>query len=155
MRVVATQMGQYNQTIREVGEVFDLLTFPDGTYPHKTKEVPKLDAEGKPTGQFELKTIKLKDGKTPAHRDFAPDQGVRQIKSGPMKGETVQLGWMRAVSPKVPVGLYPPGTDFWSPNTMLPQPWVMPVGQQDRRASPIRAHLDPAVQPDIEELEDV
>jgi len=155
MKVTATQVGQYNQVLREVGEVFELLTFPDGTYPHKMREVPKKDKDGKPiAGEFELKTIKMKDGK-PAHRDFAADQGIRIIKSGPLKGEMVQLGWMRMVPESVRVGLYPPGTDFWTPNVQLPQPYVYGIGQQDRRAAPIAAHLNPHVDAEIEELEDI
>jgi hypothetical protein len=147
-------MGQYNQIMREPGEVFDLLTFPDGTYPHKTREVEKKGPDGKGTGVFELKVIKMKDGK-PAHRDFAADQGVRLVKSGPMKGEVVQLGWMRRVDEKIPVGMYPPGTDFWSPNLQLPQAWPRSIGQQDKRATQIAAHLDPTPAAEIEELEDL
>lgn len=152
MRVTATQIGQYNQVLREVGEVFDLLNFPDGTYPHKTREVDKKSADGKVTGT-ELKTVKLKDGK-PAHRDFAPDQGVRIIKSGPGKGEVVQVGWMRQVGAHIPTGLYPPGTDFWTPNVQLPQAWQREVGVQDRRATPIATVLDTTPALEIEELED-
>jgi hypothetical protein len=153
MRVVATQVGQYNQVVREVGEVFDLLKFPDGTYPQKTRAVPKKDKDGKDTGETTLVVVKLKDGK-PAHRDFAPDQGVRVIRNGPGKGETVQSGWMRAVPAHVQPGLYPPGTDFWTPNTQLPQPIPQFIGQQDKRATPIAAYLNPHEQPDVEELEE-
>jgi hypothetical protein len=156
MRVVATQVGQYNQFIREPGEVFDLLNYTDGTYPTKTKEVPKKDKEGKVIpGAFE--TIVVKDKKTgkPIHRDFALDQGNRIIKSGPLKGEVVQLGWMKAVPDSIPIGLYPVGTDFWTPNVQLPQPFVRPIGQQDRRATQILSSLPKDEQPEFDELEDV
>ena len=151
MRVVATQVGFYNQITREIGEVFDLLKFPDGTYPQKTRTVVKKDKDGKE--ETTLVVVKLKDGK-PAHRDFAADQGVRVIRNGPGKGEVVQSGWMRAVPAHVQPGLYPPGTDFWTPNTQLPQPYPRFVGQQDKRATAIATHLDPHEQPDVEELEE-
>ena len=42
-RVVATQQGFHNQTLREPGEVFDLLLYPDGSYPPLQRELPKKD----------------------------------------------------------------------------------------------------------------
>lgn len=156
MKVLATQMGQYNQIMREPGEVFELLNFADGTYPHKTREVPKKDAQGKViAGEFELLTVKGADKKTPVHRDFAPDKGNRLIKTGPMKGEVVNIGWMKAVPDRIPIGLYPLGVDFWTPNVQIPQAWAVPLGQQDRRASPILNVMPKPVDEDIEEFEDV
>lgn len=146
MKVVATNLGQYNQILREKGEVFELLSNPDGTYPvmfkrefetvdgvRRLKKIPLyiLDAEGKP---------KLKNGKpVPEHRDFAEDMGNILIEEGPKAGESMQVGWMQRVPDHVPCGLYPEGVDFWS-GAQLPQAFTRQVGQQDRRAAPIRAH---------------
>lgn len=147
MRVVATQVGFYNQILREVGEVFDLLSNPDGTYPvmfkkefeviegvRRMKKIPVYisDEAGNPKVG--------KGGKpTPEHRDFSEDLGNVLIEEGPKAGESLQVGWMRRVPDHVPVGLYPEGIDFWS-GAQLPQAYVRQIGQQDRRAAAIRQH---------------
>ena len=120
-KVVATQPGFQNQTLREVGEVFDLLAHEDGTYPVAIRYLPKKDASGVAIpDEFIEEIVKGKDGK-PLHRDFAEDTGDQLIKRGPKRGEVMRFGWMKRVPDKTPVGLYKPGTDFWS-NQQLPPP---------------------------------
>src|SRR2546425_343631 len=105
-RVVATREGQYNQLIRNAGEVFDLLCYANGSYPPAVKYVPKKDAKGAVIPEeWDEELIKGKDGK-PVHRDFAEDQGNKLMKSGPKKGEVLRFGWMRRVSEHVQVGQY-------------------------------------------------
>lgn len=119
-RVLATQEGFYNQVLVEPGSVFDLLRYPDGSYPVAVRYEPKKDAKGNviPEEWDEI-PIKLKDG-TPVHRDFAEDQGEKLMKSGPKKGETLRFGWMRLVPAQTPLGIYPPSTDFWSGRALPP-----------------------------------
>lgn len=124
-RVVATQMGQYNNCIIEEGSVFDLLCFADGSYPQAWEWEPQRNEAGQPViidnqRQWQEKLLFMKDGKTPRHRDFAEDLGNRMIRSGPKAGEVMRFGWMKLVPAKTPLGIYPPGTDFWS-GAGLPQ----------------------------------
>lgn len=145
-RVVATQQGQYNQVLIEPGTVFDLLLYQDGTYPAATRYEPKKDEKGVAIpDEWDEIPILMKDG-TLLHRDFSEDQGPKLMKRGPKMGETIQLGWMRLVHERVPVGLYPPATDFWSGRPIPPPyvnqqtgelvlPWVSGAdrGPQDRK----------------------
>lgn len=124
-RVVATQQGFYNQQLFEVGEVFDLLSYADGTYPHAVKYLPKKDAEGKVIAdEFDEEPILGKD-KKPVHRDFAEDQGDKLMRSGPKRGEVMRFGWMKRVPDSVPIGQYPVKdnlctVDFWARGIQLP-----------------------------------
>lgn len=120
IRVVATVPGQYNQVLRLVGEVFELLCYADGTYPVALRYTPKLDAAGKPIpDEWDEHQVIGKD-KKPVHRDFAEDQGEKLIKKGPVRGDVIRFGWMKRVPDRIPVGLYPEGADFWSGS--IPQP---------------------------------
>ena len=142
MRVVATKMGHYNQILREVGEVFDLLNYSDGSFPVRKDWVPKLGQDGKPIAdEGEYVTYQDKQTGKPVHADYAPDLGDVPITKGPMRGELAQLGWMRRVPDKIPTGLYPPGTDFWSGDIQLPQAIQREVGPDARTAAPIRRSL--------------
>lgn len=170
-KVVATQPGQFNQVFRETGEVFDLMTYPDGTYPVFIEYTPKKTKDGKLIeDEYVEKVIKTRtlDGKSeePAHRDFAEDKGNIKIKRGPKKGEVMRFGWMRRVPDNIPVGLYPvnPDTqavcDFWN-NFQLPQPYQRPYVPEDTRRphavmkNPRGGHLDKATEePDDEDEEE-
>jgi hypothetical protein len=111
-KVVATQQGQYNQVLRQPGEVFELLSYADGTYPVATRLMPKK-VNGQPVVPEELvEEPILGKNKEPVHRHFAPDLGNRLIKHGPVKGDTLRFGWMRRVPDSVAVGMYPVGVDF-------------------------------------------
>ncbi len=113
MRVVATQLGQYDQILRDVGEVFDLLDGPDGSIPAAKVWVPTKMADGKDHPiDGELVVVTDAEG-NPVHRDFAEDMGDQVIEAGPMRGEVARLGWMRRVPDDTPCGMYPPGTNFW------------------------------------------
>jgi hypothetical protein len=126
-RVVATQQGQYNQCIMDIGMVFDLLLHDDGTYPVALKHVQKKDEKGALIpDEWDSTTILGKDNR-PVHRDFAEDLGNKAIKSGPKKGEVMRFGWMKRVPDRTPLGLYPVDENgniqaqFWDKNVQLPQ----------------------------------
>lgn len=116
--VVATAMGQYDQILREPGEVFELLPNEDGTVPPMLRAVPRKTADGRPVLDevgdpvVDETPVVGADG-LPLHRDFAEDTGDQLIKRGALKGEVMRFGWMRRVADETPCGLYPPGTDFW------------------------------------------
>lgn len=132
-RVLATQTGQYNQVLRQEGEVFDLLLHEDGSYPKAVRLVQKKGADGRPIpDEYDEEVIFLKDGKTPVHAHFAEDQGSKLIKHGPRKGDVMRFGWMKRVPDRVPVGLYPVGTDFWRQGVQLPQPYPIVPGAKER-----------------------
>lgn len=118
-RVVATRPGQYNQVLRTEGEVFDLLCYEDGSYPPAVDYKPKMVDGKEVPGEWD-EVVKVGKDKKPIHRDFAEDQGERLIKKGPIKGDVVRFGWMRRVPDKVPIGLYPRNSDFWSGYTPTP-----------------------------------
>jgi hypothetical protein len=140
-KVVATQNGLHNNIFREIGEVFDLRTYPDGTYPPLIVYTEKKDKSGKVIeDEYDEKiteTMSL-DGKKrePSHRDFAEDKGNIAIRKGPKKGEVMRFGWMKRVPDNVPIGIYPAPDgkvpDFWS-NTMLPAPFQREFIAEDRR----------------------
>lgn len=111
MKVLATQTGFYDQILREPGEVFELLKNEDGSDPLREDWVPKLDAQGKDTGEGEYVTFRDAKGNT-VHRDYAPDFGEVVLRSGPKRGETHRFGWMQVVPDNTPVGIYPAGTQF-------------------------------------------
>jgi hypothetical protein len=111
---VALRQGHYNQCLRNPGEVFDLLCYADGTYPPLVRYEQKLDAAQKPIPDEWDEIVVLGKDKKPVHRDFAEDQGERLIRKGPIKGDVMRFGWMKRVPDKVPVGLYPANSDFWS-----------------------------------------
>lgn len=157
-RVVATREGFYNQVLRGAGEVFDLLCYQDGTYPPALKYTAKLDAAGKPIpDEWNEEIVLGRDKKTPVHRDFAEDQGEKLIRKGPIKGDVMRFGWMKRVPDRIPIGLYPEGSDFWGASpphpvmnqmTGLPYQPVPPVNErapEDRRRNHARIleHLPP------------
>lgn len=120
-RVVATRQGQFNQQIYDVGEVFDLLCYANGDYPHAEQLV-----KGKEADEI-YEDVLMADKKTPQHRDYAEDFGPKLATRGPKKGEVVHLGWMLLVPASTPIGQYPTKdgvchVDFWSKNVQLPSP---------------------------------
>ncbi len=172
-RVVATQQGQYNQFLMDVGMVFDLLTYQDGTYPVATRLVIKKDDTGAPLRGHDEKDRFLADNwdEVPVigkdgiaiHRDFALDMGDKQIRRGPKKGEVVRVGWMKRVPERTPLGLYPVDSDgniqaaFWDPRSQLPQaldlgyrPWVPGPIDRKRNHAPMLAFYEKPT----EELDD-
>jgi hypothetical protein len=155
-RVVATQQGFHNQRLREPGEVFDLLVRKDGTYRHATRNEPILSTEGVPIpGRFKKVEVPAKDGygrpfqkngkAVPEHADYAEDKGNVGVTEGPNAGESIHLGWMYKVPDSVPIGQYPPNTDFWADNLRLPQPYVVEVAPGSRSAAPIKTFDDDPV----------
>jgi hypothetical protein len=145
MRVVATQQGFYDQILREVGEVFELLKNKDGSDPQAFRRDQVLDEKGVPIPRKFVKVALFEDEakKKPLHRDYAEDMGNVLIEQGPLEGETFHNGWMKKVPDRVPCGLYPLDQngallDFWSPHVQLPPAWPRVVGQQDRRAAKIQ-----------------
>lgn len=120
MKVLATQTGFYDQILREPGEVFELLKNEDGSDPLREDWVPKLDGQGKDTGEGEY--VVFRDAKNETiHRDYAPDFGEVVLRSGPKRGETHRFGWMQVVPEGTLVGIYPAGTQF-DRVQQLPQP---------------------------------
>lgn len=170
-KVVATQPCQYNQVLRisdqQFVEVFELLHYADGTFPKQFKDVPKRDAQKRIIpDEFEPKPVMCRtlDGKgqEQAHRDFSEDLGNRLIKTGPKKGENIQIGCMKRVPDSTPIGVYPRGTDFsrgdarpiLDQNTGQPYMPVPPAGQrghEDHRRN--HAHILEVLPPEPE-LED-
>ena len=127
MRVMATRQGQMCNILIEAGWVFDLRDdMPEGAarmnvkgeivhegdgYPVREDWVPKLALDPKTkqmvdTGEGEYVVFTDPRTKRPIHRDFSRDDGAVMLRRGPIRGETVQVGWMREVSESVPV------TDF-------------------------------------------
>lgn len=176
-RVVATQQGQYNQFFMEIGMVFDLLTYRDGTYPVATRYVIKKDDNGAPLKGHSEKGEWLpeawdqvpvigKDG-VAVHRDFALDLGERALKSGPKKGEVMRVGWMKRVPETVPMGLYPVDengiiqANFWDKRVMLPPafdvdyaPWNPNKQDKKRNHAPmLEFYPDPAPDDDSQDEE--
>lgn len=155
-RVVATQLGQYNQLIREPGEVFELLCYADGSYPTAYTYTPKKDTKGKVIDEeYDEHVVKDKEG-IPVHQDFAEDLGVKPIKRGPKKGEVHHFGWMLRVPDATPIGRYPVPTDFWH-NVQLPQALIVVPGPRDRGAEDARRNhapiLDVLPPPDVPDVE--
>lgn len=159
-KVVTTQAGQYNQVLRmcdeQYCEVFELLSYADGKVPLQFKDVQKRDKDKRPIpDEFEQVAVMTKtlDGKgtEQSHRDFAEDLGNKLIRSGPKKGESMRVGWMKRVPDKTPVGVYPKGTDFWSGIQVAPiwippgAPGGGPAGIQDprRNHAPMLQHAVP------------
>lgn len=155
-KVVATQVGQYNQVLRisdqQFVEVFELLHYADGKVPLQFKDVPKRDEKTKAIIPDEFKQVpvmtKTLDGKgmEQAHRDFAEDLGNKLIKSGPKKGESMRTGWMLRVPDETPIGVYPRGTNFFAgkPQPMIDQttglPYVVVPPPGARMEDPRRNH---------------
>lgn len=167
-RVVATVQGFYNQTIMDVGMVFDLLTYEDGTYPPMLKHVQKKDDRQQLIpDEWDTTVVVGKDGFV-VHRDFSHDQGDKAIKSGPKKGEVMRFGWMKRVPERTPLGQYPVDGDgniqanFWDKNQQLPQaydigyhPWVPGPGDRKRNHAAILRHYPkPAPDEDDEQGEE-
>jgi hypothetical protein len=119
-KVCATRQGHFDQLLREPGEVFELLPNEDGSWPWREDWVKKSEAGNREIldedGDMVLVQFADKHG-APMHRDFAIDQGLQLMKRGPMRGESVHLGWMRRVPDETPCGLYQEGTDFWNGET--------------------------------------
>ena len=117
--VVATKEGWHDMILREPGEVFALLDVEDdGSYPPQMAWVPRK-VDGKPVldefGEqaFDQVPVLGADGQ-PLHREFAEDIGLVPLR-GPMKGESIHLGWQLRVPDTTPVGLYgSPWPDFWA-----------------------------------------
>lgn len=103
MRVQATQTGFYCNVYIETGNVFDLVQNADGSDPMREDWVPKLDAQGKDTGDGEYVTFKDPKTGKPVHRDYAPDSGDFMIRQGPRRGEVSRLGWMKQVADDTPI----------------------------------------------------
>lgn len=175
-RVVATQQGQYNQFLMDIGMVFDLLTYRDGTYPVAMRLVIKKDDHGQPMRGYTDKDVFLpeawdeepiigKDGIV-VHRDFALDMGNRAMKTGPKKGETIRVGWMKRVPESVAIGMYPVDADgiiqakFWDKRAMLPPafdvgyaPWRPNKMDAKRNHAPMLEHYPDPVPDDDEQDE--
>jgi hypothetical protein len=176
-RVVAMQQGQYNQFMMEIGMVFDLLTYQDGTYPIAKRYVLKKDDNGAPLLGWDDKERFIaenwdhvpvigKDGVV-VHRDFALDLGTKPVKSGRMKGEVMRVGWMKRVPDRTPLGQYEVDPDtglckanFWEPRVQLPQafdvgyhPWQPGPGDRKRNHAAILAFY-PDPEPEAEEYQD-
>src|SRR5882724_1917286 len=124
MKVLATQTGYYDNIIRDPGEVFELLKNEDGSDPLREDWVPKLDAQGKDTGEGEH-----------VHRDYAPDHGEVVLRSGPKRGETHRFGWMQVVPDTVECGIYPAGTQF---DRVLQMPAPRKAPTVERIQAPIK-----------------
>ncbi len=148
--VAATRQGQYDQILREPGEVFELLGEEDGTYAPAVRLVPRRNADGRPVldelGEaiIDEAPVQGADG-LPLHQDFAEDLGATQLTRGPMRGEVMHLGWMLRVPDSTPCGLYPAGTDFWSGAEPPPHrkavavaPKPAPTPRAASQAAPIR-----------------
>lgn len=153
-RVVATQQGQYNNCIMDIGMVFDLLLHEDGSYPPALNHKPRKDDKGVVVPDEWISTAIIGKDNKPVHRDFAEDMGNRVIKQGPRKGEVMRTGWMKRVPDSTPLGLYPVDgdgniqCDFWAKNVQLPQafdvgyhPWQPSTMDRKRNHAPIRQHL--------------
>jgi hypothetical protein len=127
MRVMATKQGQYCNVFIEPGWVFTLRDDgpPDaarmdeqGTinregrgFPVREDWIPKLEMDPKTkqpidTGEGEWKIYLDRKTKKPIHRDFSEDEGVVMLKRGPIRGESIQVGWMELVADSTPI------TDF-------------------------------------------
>jgi hypothetical protein len=131
MRMMATKQGQYCNVFIEPGWVFDLRDdggpdaprmLADGNvvrggtegYPIREDWIPKLEMDPKTkqpvdTGEGEYKIYLDRKTKKPVHRDFSEDEGVVMLRRGPIRGETIQVGWMRLVSEEVPITEFPDG----------------------------------------------
>jgi len=124
MRVMATKQGQYCNVLIEPGYVFDLrddgpVDCPrmDGEgnvnregrgIPIREDWIPKLEMDPKTkqmvdTGEGEWKIYLDRKTKKPIHRDFSEDEGVIMLKRGPIRGESIQVGWMRLMPDSTPV----------------------------------------------------
>jgi len=134
MKVLATQTGYYDNIIRDPGEVFELLKNEDGSDPLREDWVPKLDAQGKDTGEGEYVLFKDKKGEH-VHRDYAPDHGEVVLRSGPKRGETHRFGWMQVVPDTVECGIYPAGTQF---DRVLQMPAPRKAPTVERIQAPIK-----------------
>jgi hypothetical protein len=110
MRVQAVRLGQYDQVLREVGEVFDLIDNEDGSMPLRMKRIPILDDKGKDTGEFTEEVYLDREGNA-LHRDFAPADEELTGK-GAFKGETFAPGWMVEVPQTTVCGIYEPNQRF-------------------------------------------
>ena len=144
MKVVATKPGVYNQILREPGEVFALLTYPDGSFPKREDWVPKIDPATKKEVAGEGQWMEFKDKKgQPRHRDLALDEGMRTARDGPARGETFEIGWMKVVPDHIAEGFYPVGTNFWNDKISIPQGVTRDIGQGDKRAAQIVSVLTP------------
>jgi hypothetical protein len=108
-KVVATMQGFYDQGLRERGEVFELLDVGEGgEYPPQVRVVAHKDSLGRIIeNEVDEETVTAGDG-TPLHRDYAEDTGGVPIRSGPLKGEVFNAGWMLRVPDSTPAGFYPP-----------------------------------------------
>lgn len=175
-RVVATQAGLYNQFFMEIGMVFDLLTYPDGTYPVAERLVLKKDETGAPlpghdgndrfiAANWDSTPVIGKDG-IAVHRDFALDLGARAMKTGPKKGEVMRVGWMKRVPERTPLGLYPVDENgviqaaFWDPRAQLPPtmdvsyaPWTPGPLDRKRNHAPMLAYY-PKPEPEFDDGQD-
>lgn len=163
-RVVATCQGHYNQFFMEVGMVFDLLTYQDGSYPVALKHVQKKDDKGALIDEWDSTPIIGKDG-CAIHRDFSHDQGTKAIKTGPKKGEVMRFGWMKRVPDRTPLGQYPVDGDgniqarFDDRNTQLPQsmdvgyhPWTPgPLDRKRNHAPMLAFYPTPEIDDEAEE----
>src|SRR5208283_5751585 len=105
MRVQATREGFYDNVLRPVGEVFDLLNDPDGKMPirmHPAK--PIKDKDGEIIDWEEPVPWLDKDGNA-VHGHFAPD-GEEVRGRGRFAGERFSSGWMVQVPDDTELGIY-------------------------------------------------
>jgi hypothetical protein len=124
---MALKQGQYCNVFIEPGWVFDLRddgavdcpridpNDPPGTvnregrgYPIREDWIPKLEMDPKTkqmidTGEGEWKIYLDRKTKKPIHRDFSEDEGVVMLKKGPIRGETIQVGWMQLMPDETPL----------------------------------------------------
>jgi hypothetical protein len=125
MRVMATKQGQYCNMLIEPGWVFDLLNDAPADAPRMNPQTGELTTDGSgipvredwiPTLVQDPKTKQMVDSgegdwkifidkrtKKPIHRDFSRDEGRVMLKRGPIRGESVEVGWMEEVPETVPV----------------------------------------------------
>ena len=105
MRVQATKQGFYDQVLREIGEVFDLLDEEDGSMPIRMKRIYAKDKEGKDLLDEWTEEPWLDANGNAVHRDFAPDTEQMEGK-GAFRGERYAPGWMVEVPETVEIGIY-------------------------------------------------
>lgn len=131
MRVMATKQGQYCNVLIEPGWVFSLrddgaadcprldeegsLNKEGRGFPVREDWIPKLEMDPKTkqmvdTGDGEWKIYLDRKTKKPIHRDFSEDEGVVMLKRGPIRGETIQVGWMETVPDATPLTEFADGT---------------------------------------------
>jgi hypothetical protein len=139
MRVMATRQGQYCNMLIEAGWVFDLLMNEDGSMPEREDWIPVLAQDPitkkmVDTGDGEFKVYLDPRTKKPVHRDYSPDEGNVMLRKGPIRGESVNVGWMV----EAPAGAQVTMIGNASLNELLADchPGVDPRSRRHRRVHP-------------------